>query len=301
MTKPYEMLRPVPFDTERRPKGLGRVFYVNTYGTNVNDSNAGTDPDQPLQKIETAIAKCTAGKNDYIFVQDVWDADTMPITINKAAVHIVGLSHSPLPIFATVAVGGDTPSFEIGGAGHHVEIAGFALGGGGSGGAIEFLTGGSYGQWIHDNLFGSVHPGAETPLYGIEYNVGGGDYSVIEDNVFLGDGMNSGLIDGIAILLKAGMGIIRRNTFRNISAVNISYVSGQGFEICNNKFSLNADTTGLAITLSAAILDAYVHDNDAQFGDTDAMGNVPYSDGAAGDANNWARNTAGAATVVYPA
>ena len=72
--------------------------------------------------------------------------------------------------------------------------------------------------------------------------------------------------------------------------------------ILNNQISMDADTAGAAITLGAESLGCWIDGNSANFGDTNASGNLPYVDSATGgaDQNNWGLNYQGGA-AAYPA
>jgi len=299
--EPFAALAPLPGRTQQRPFQLGRVFYVDTYGTNVDDSGEGDDPNHPLQKIVTAIGKCEANRGDFVFVNDVWSEDTEPIVVNKAKIHLIGISVSPVPMFVVVTPTGDTAVFQIPTAGQHVEIAGFNIGGGASRGGIQTQES-PFGNWIHHNVFGHEFPGGGTPAYGIKSNHAptGMAHALIEDNIFYGeDGAASfGKIDTNGMLMYGCKGLVlRRNRFIGIEGINVQITDAVKCIIEDNRFAIDGNTTGRALTLIGCA-GCWIDGNKAGFGKTD-MAAVAYADD--GSDNHWGTNASGAEVASYPA
>ncbi len=285
------------------PSIMGDTYYVDTYGSATDDSNAGTDPNYPMTTVNAAMGRCTTDHNDYVIILDAWTSDTEPITVNKTRVHFVGINPSPAPMYVVMTPGTDESVFKMGSASNHCEIAGINLGGGANHGGIELNSGATaaYGLWIHDCVFGHEFPGGATPKYGI-FNVqpAGPTHCVIEDNHFYGTtSVAWGKIDDSGMLLYGAKGtIIRRNTFLGLPAFGISLSTTSGAIIQDNRISLDTDQTGGAITL-AACTGCWVDGNPSHFGDTDAMGKSPFADDSS-DGNNWGSNWVGNA-VDFPA
>ena len=292
----------------------GKVLFVDyLLGA---DGNAGTNPNYPKQTIASAFAsltgKTTGWHNDYIFIiasKDQDDAAAIAPTTTDAHWHLVGISN-PQATFGVVLrmdSSHDTSScIDLSaGSGLEAEIAGINFGGGSTGmGGI--LVGQSHGLWIHNNVFGHSFCG-DTPAYGIVKNVQtNAENMLIEDNFFYGSATNANgkiATDGICVngATPGKNIIIRRNTFIGIPGICINLDSTGGI-ITDNLFSLPSDTAGKAITVGTYSYACWINGNSANFGDTNAMGNLPYVDNSAGgaDANNWGLNYQGGA-AGYPA
>ena len=137
----------------------GKVYFVETTGTTGSDSNSGLSPDVPLLKIQTALANCTSGNHDYIFVLNAWDGDAATITVAKNTVHIIGMScknHSAPWPWLKIAGTGAAPVFTITGGTMNYEIAGLALAANSTNPCITFgASAGQYSSYghIHDIAF----------------------------------------------------------------------------------------------------------------------------------------------------
>ena len=280
---------------------VGEIFHVNTASATFpgDDGNSGLDFEHPLLTITAALAKCVANRHDYILIWDYWQAsgETWPISVDKNAVHILGVTVPGLP-FPAIHPPSDTGAFQLTSSGQYGEIAYLTIGGGSSHGGIKMGNSGQVdGFNIHHNVFG--HEFFGTPLNGIEQPVGSsrGGYGVkINDNIFLGDLANvGGKITGNAIdLLK-----ITTEPWRNIQiehnqflgcAVGINMTLGLGGQILNNKFVIADSGDGEAIALLAGTLGMMVDGNVAMNGGDAAIGQQPYVDVAATNKNHWGVN-----------
>ena len=291
---------PVPGLDVRRPWNLGRVIYVDAYATHVSDTNEGNDPNHPLKTMAAAMLKATANQNDYIIVLDAWSEDTEPIVVNKARTHLIGVNTGPIPQFVVATPSSDTAEFQIPTAGQQCEIAGFNIGGGASRGGIQTNTS-PYALWIHHNVFGHEYPGSATPKYGIESNHAptGMVHSCIEDNIFWGtDGAASfGKIDTNGMLMYGCKALVlRRNKFMGIPGINGQITDAVKCIIEDNKFALDGNTTGRALTLIGCA-GCWIDGNSANFGKT-AMADVPWADDNSD--NHWGSNYNGDG-IAYPA
>ena len=294
--------------------GIGRVYFVdNTYGA---DGNAGLDPSYPKKTIQAALDVCTDFYNDYVFVSRRATTDyttTTPILLGAHTTHLIGLSNAtPQGALIRLVHTNETdnvleiPQDE----GYHNEIAGFGFAGGttAKGGICATGSGGGCtGVWIHHCNFGGLLTKG-TPDYGIFCATGQEMQAwTIEDCSFYGSGNNSKGLIGVDGIMQPTAGsstckhlIIRNNIFMGIPGVAISLASVSGAIIFGNQFSLDAETSGAAITLASTCLGCWVSWNDSNFGSTNAMTNGGYRDLAAGDANNWSSNWCGG-EISYPA
>lgn len=296
MTRPIDMFRPVLGLGVHRPAAMGRVFYVDTYGARVSDSNEGTDPDHPLSTLQAGIDKCTDDQGDYVIVLDCYEADTEPILLNSGCCHVIGLS---LPSSAgyTALNGGGTDLFRI--SANYVELAGFTMISASADG-IHFYSNIGY-AWIHHCNFAT---NAASLVNAIEADSTYGTHSMIEDNCF---GFEAGNITGDGITGGLCQSVIRRNTFRNIAGtcLNLTCTTNAGGEIYGNYFYAaiaSAEAKGWAIKLPLNSDGWLVMDNYAsQTGD--ATGNNPFTDASTGTLatcmNGWSHNYAGV-TIQVP-
>lgn len=72
----------------------GERFFVDSSGS---ATNPGTNPDAPISTIDAAIAKCTAGQGDIIYVMPGHaETVTAAITMDVAGVSIIGLGEGGL-------------------------------------------------------------------------------------------------------------------------------------------------------------------------------------------------------------
>ena len=268
----------------------GNVFWVD--GVSGDDSQDGLAPNKPLKKIDTALGLCSNDNNDYIFVLDCYQQDTFPIVVDVTKVHIIGIVNKSNR-YAVMAPSGDTAIFTISGTGNDCEIAGFDLSAGAAHGSIELNN--PIGIHIHDCLFGCNQAGG-TPQDGIIAETGQYNpiHGVIENCKFYGTGNSSNgklTRDGIR---GTGGGAanwknmtIRNNIFLGIPGIGIDLDRAQGAMILDNRFALDANTAGAAITLGAATTGCFIDGNHANFGKT-AMAANPYVDGSA--VNTWGLN-----------
>ena len=267
--------------------GAGEVYWVDGIGG--DDSQDGLTAETPLLKIDTALGLCTADNNDYIFVLDCYQQDTFPIAVDKTRVHIIGIAN-PYGQYPVMLPTGDTAIFTVGSSGIYSEISGFNLSGGAAHGCIE-LTG-AVGLWIHQCMFGGANAGG-TPQDGILLVTGSTtSEALIEHNYFLGSGNASGKLtrDGIQALSTNPMthAVIRNNVFQGCPSIGVNLGgNAQSAMILDNKFALDANTAGAAITLGAGSAGCFIDGNHANFGKT-AMAANPYVDGSA--VNTWGLN-----------
>ena len=273
---------------------VGSIFFVD--GASGSDNNSGLTPLLPKKKIETMQGSCTNGKHDYIFVTDYWTADTMPITVSKTTVHIIGISnlfHTPMSMAWTAMPGGAAANFEFTASSHYCEVAGFQVAGDGSNPGM-LCSAGCVGVWIHHNSFGSQIATQDGILLSADLADGR-----IEHNYF-GKALTR---DGIRIAVDATETVIANNLFMRCPGIGINTLSGGGHPawmmILDNRFILPSDTAGKAITLTDAEY-CYIDGNRANFGRNDALVNNPYVDSSGDDSNTWGLNHKGGASA-YPA
>ena len=267
--------------------GGGTTYFVQ--GFDGLDTNDGLTRDKPFKTIAHALDLCVDGNDDSIIVLDHYQ-ETFPITVSKAKVHIIGVNVGQPMVWLTHAL--DTAIFNI--EADFVEIAGFEFGAGATHAAIEFTASKGYGR-IHDCAFGWMQAGQD----GIRVVAPFDPPEEIIEKCLFGEAVTR---DGIRIDHNMTRGIIQDNIFRSVTGVGINVPGTMALGIIRrNKFMLPANTDGAAITLSAACAGVFVEDNDANFGDTAAMGAVPWvvTGGAAG-ANCFDNNKRGG-VVVFPA
>jgi len=274
-------------------------FYVNTASATYpgNDNNDGLSYKTPLLTITAALAKCVDGRNDVIYIIDYWrpDGETWPISIEKRAVHILGVALQGLP-YPAIHPATDVAAFQLTSSGQYGSIGFLTIGGGASHGGIDWLNEGQVdGFRIHNNVFG--HQWFGTPLSGIHQVATasrGGFGNIIEDNQFLGDLANcNGAITGNGIdMLGAVVSsdlIIRNNRFMGVYiGANLTKVTNG--MIYGNKFVCADAVDGEAVSLLASCLGCMVDDNRAMNGGDAAMTKEPYRDVAATNKNHWGMN-----------
>ena len=288
--------------------GAGNVFYVNGGSDGpVVDTGSGLTPDDPKQLIQSAIDLCTSNNNDYVIVLNYGAngraAETWPITVDKVMCHVIGVGTAgqKWPVVRPNApAGADTasPAFSV--TADRVEIANLEIGGGDTAGGIHPVdAGGVWGLTIHDCFFGVTGdsagqdgirvPAASAAPYLTVYGCRFGHY-------LTRDGVR---FDANATRCMIGVPGLPFNYFHHIAGIAINVaaaVTEPG--VFGNRIAIPANTAGAGITLGAGVLDAWVMDNVANFGDTD-MGNNPFADGAAAGANDWANNMQGI-TLAQP-
>ncbi len=290
--------------------GAGAVFYVNGGSDGAaNDTGDALTPGAAKQTIAAAIALCTDNNNDTVVILNYGSNGrtaeaAWPIVVDKILMHIVGVGTAgqKWPVVRPADPGGaDTaaPAFNV--TADRVEISGLEIGGGDTAGAIHPTdAGGVWGLTVHDCFFGVTGDAAGQD--GIRVPAGSAaPYLTVY-------GCRFGLFltrDGVrfdANGTRSMIGVPGRpsNYFHHIAGIAINLAAAvEQPGIHNNVIAVVANTAGAAITLNAAVLDGWIFGNVANFGDT-AMGNNPYTDGAAGGANDWGNNMQGV-TLVMPA
>lgn len=265
---------------------MGKIYYVN--GNTGSDGYSGESKVNPMKTIKGALAKCVSGHDDYIIVLNHYQ-ETFPITVNKSMVHIIAVNVGQPMVWLTAS--GNTAIFNI--EEDFVEIAGFEFGSGVAHAAIEFTASKGYGR-IHDCVFGWMQTGQDGIKVVAPYEAA----ETIIENCFFGNNLTR---DGIRIEHAMTRGLIQDNLFRSVPGIGINVVSQITLgTIRRNKFMLPSDSAGKAITLGANNSGVFVEDNDANFGDTNAMGQIPWADAAGADVNTWDNNKAGG-VVAFPA
>ncbi len=290
------------------PITRGKVIYVDSASWGKGSSGYdGSNPNYPLNKIDTAVGLCTAGNGDYIFALNSWENDTTTITVDIATTHIIGLGNfnqrAPT-CWIKIAGTGALPVFTIkGGDAANCEIAGFTLGADSSHPCITSAAGSSTNlayAWIHHCSFAATGDGAFTAQDGILQDSSGGgfDGTLVEDCTF-GAQISR---DGIRFV-DFYWGLLRNNLFRGLaSGVGIHQVTGghsTGMpDIINNKcFQAAATVQGAFVTTvdgGGGLIDGNVCAEDA----TGTCGNNPYLEGTGVCA--WGVNWSGYA-VTLPA
>ena len=280
--------------------GMGNAYYVNGGSDGPTGATGLGTKESPFQTIKEAMAKCTSGNDDYIYVLNYGSngraAETWPIAVAKDQLHIIGLRATEGSKWSTVkpAASATPNAFTV--TGQRCEFAGLEIGGYSTGSGIE-IGNGVWGTTIHDCWFGITGDTAGT--HGV-YVASGADapYLCIYDCHF-GASLTG---DGIRIAGNATRGFLgiknHGNIFRRIAGIAIN-VSGSavGIEIIGNRFDMAADTVGDAITLAAGTSACYIEDNDCAYSEA-AVTTKYYVDGAT-NANNWGNNRVSGA-LLYP-
>ena len=276
--------------------GMGNEYYVNGGSDGPTGATGQGTKESPFQTIKEALAKCTSGNDDYVYVLNYGSngraAETWPIAVTKDQVHINGLRATMGSKWSTVkpAATGTPNAFTI--TGQRCEIANLEIGGYSTGSGIE-IGDAVWGTTIHDCWFG--YTGDTAGTHGI-YVASGADapYLCVYDCRF-GSSLTG---DGIRIAGNATRGFINKNIFRDIAGIAIN-VSGSavGGEIVDNRFQMLADTAGDAITMSAGSSGWYIGGNRAGYSKA-AVTTEYYVDG--GTANDWDDNYESGA-LQYPA
>ena len=271
-----------------------RVYYVDGGSTGpTNNNEDGMTPETPKRTLQAGIDLCVSGQDDVVVVLNYGGnaraVEAWPVLLNKDMVHLVGVGNpaQKWPVVSVLAPGGaDTARPAILVTGHRCSISGLELGGGNTAACIYLGTVGlisPWGVWIHDCWFGvstdsvgqdgiGILAGADAPMARIEACEFGPSITR----------------DGIRIAGNSTRGMIISNIFKRMAGIAIN-VSAVACSIRGNTMFLPSNTAGKGITLAAAALGCYVSHNYANFGDTE-MANNPYTDGAAGGANDWVFN-----------
>jgi len=272
-------------------EGAGDIFYV--HGSSGDDTNDGATPETALLTITAALALCTAGANDYIFVisypgdagEAVW-----PIPIDTSKVHIIGTptQASPSPLIDAPA---NTACFTIHASAGNVEIAGLEFSAGATAACIQ-NDGIVWKAHIHHNDFGWQAGARDGILL-----TGAVDppHWYIHDNRF-GLGITR---NGIRFEHNSTRTVIQNNLFNVVSGAVGVHLQGlcTGHIFVLDNYFLVADVgAGEAITTSATAL-GLAAGNVAAEGKA-ALGNIPYVDGGA---FSWGNNMGSLGVTQMPA
>lgn len=279
--------------------GKGGVYYVNggSDGPTSNNSD-GKSPWTPKQTITAALALCTDNYNDVIYVLNYGSngraAETWPIVVNKAQVHIIGVGHKGNKWATVTATGANKAAFSV--TAHRVEIAGLEIGGtsGGNGAGVNVgSVAGVWGCYIHDCWFGVADGAGQNGV--TVSSTWDAPYLRIEDCEF------SNGLTGTAIVLDGvtTKGTIANNRFIDCTKGIDVNGAGQGMRILNNIFGLDADTAGDAIDLAAGVGEALICGNIANDKGKADMSSECYVD-TTGTGNFWLLNYQGG-TAAFPA
>jgi hypothetical protein len=284
------------------------LFYVD--GVNGANTNDGLTPGEAFLDITYALSQCTDEHNNYIIVLE-YPADgsppgteTYPIAVDIDRVHLIGAAypHSEGDKFAFLGATDDNEIFSI--QGKWVEIAYFKLSGGTNHAAIEFgdTPVNCKGAAIHHCQFSEKTGTVGNAAHGIwmeTNNTLGGNWCYIAYNKFYPQ------ITSYAIRFESNPAypVIHNNWFIKPGDIAIYVNSGGAYgEITDNSFSLASDTTGLAITFTAAAVGVpwWIDGNRAHYGSTPMTQN-PYRDIGVIPGpleNNWGVNWVGAAPTM---
>jgi hypothetical protein len=253
-------------------ESAGNIFFV--HGTSGLDTNDGTTPETAFLTITAALAACTAGNNDYIFVvsypgdagEAVW-----PIPIDISKVHIIGTptQASPSPLINAPA---DTACFTIYASGGNTEIAGLEMTAGATAACID-TSGVVWKANIHHNDFG-WQAGARDGI--LLPGVADCPHWLIHHNRF-GVGLTR---SGIRMEHNSTRSVISNNLFTVLLGaigIHLQGLCTGGINILDNKFRTPDNAAGEAITTSATAI-GLATGNEAAEG-KGAIGNNPYVDG----------------------
>jgi hypothetical protein len=266
---------------------MGSAFYVSSSGA---DTNAGTR-DAPFLTITAAIAACTAGADDYIFVLGYAGAaagETWPIPMATSKVHLIGTpgQANPSPLLTPP---GDTNAIDI--TASNCEVSGLEIAAGATGAGIN-ISGVTWKTHIHDCWFAWQGTGQD----GIRLSAGTDDApsAHIHDNYF-GMGLTR---NGVRVVFNSTRSIIEDNIFADVPSGAVGILVVNEFAngvILNNVFQVADAANGEAITLPATCNNAMVHGNYAMQGVV-AMANTAFRDLGA---NHWGWN-ASSITAALP-
>jgi hypothetical protein len=276
---------------------MGNAYFVNGGSDGPTGATGLGTKENPFQTIKEALAKCTSGNDDYIYVLNYGSngrgAEDWPILVTKDQVHIIGLRETLGSKWSCVKPDESANAFTV--SGQRCEFAGFEAGGYSAGSAIQ-ISNGVWGTTIHDMWFGYSSDTAGT--HGV-YVASGADapmtcvYDCIFGHHLTGDGIR---ISGNATRSFLGMRG-HGNTFIQIAGIAINIPgSAVDIQILDNRFQMAADTVGDAITLSSGSSDIYVDGNDCGY--TKAAVTTKYYVDAS-TANDWGNNRVSGA-LLYP-
>ena len=277
----------------------GSMFYVD--GTNGNDANSGTDPSAPFLTVTAALAACTGGQNDYVFILNYPSTapgtEVFPIALNKSHVHLIGVpdeaSRRNVCLFCQ---DGDVNTLDLGADANDCEIAGIEFGA--TTAACIFTdtpTPFTCRAHIHHCEFGWIRQCQD----GIYIKEGGADtpHWLVEHNRFGENCSRAGIYNNY----NSTRSFYRNNFFKVASgAVGIHLAglcTGHIF-ILDNIFQVVDNAAGEAITTSATATG--IATGNVACSGKGAMGNIPWVDGGSFD---WGWNVATAApsACIMPA
>ena len=231
----------------QRLRKYTKNWYVDGYYGDDDASNPGDRPEKPLYTITEALARCSSGQYDTIFVSRAAVTEATPIVINKSSVRIVGDPYTVKGSAANCVViaTGDTDCFTFAAA--DISIEGFMLQAGATSAGVGFTAvAGSVRQRIerctfYTGAYGVLAPNAaDSPSH----------YLAVLDCLFLPSGSTTG---GISYGSNGSWPIFRGNFFEYAGTANI-YVWGSGHaggRIEDNVFMLSGEIAGGAITIGA--------------------------------------------------
>ena len=232
--------------------GRGSIFYVD--GTNGVDTNDGLSPDLPFLTVTAAIAACTTGANDYIFILEYPSTapgtETFPIALNKSHVHLIGVpkqaSRRNVCLFCQ---DGATNTLELGADADDCEIAGIEFGA--TTAACIYAdspTPFTCRVHFHDCEFGWIR----TCTYGIHIEDNGSDtpHWLVENNRF-GENCTAA---GIYNDYNSTRSFYRNNFFTvatNAVGIHLAGLCTGKIFILDNYFQVTDQAAGEAITVTA--------------------------------------------------
>lgn len=279
------------FTTFLQGKQVGNVYFVDGGSTGLAAGHAGTSPNTACLTLTAALAKCTDGNNDFIFVLNYGSAgrtaETWPIVVSKSMVHIIGTTGKPSGMWATVtATGENKDAFNIATAGGHCEIAWLEIGGtaAGSGSGINVgitPAGAPWGLHVHDCWFG-VADGAGAN--GIYVPSGCDAPQMAIERCRFGDALTG---TGIKISGVCTRGTITDNVFTR-TPVGI-LLSGTSVFVARNYIAMGSDAAGKGMNVATTAAKCYITDNQGTFGDAAAT-NCPFLENNSTDVNDWGLN-----------
>lgn len=278
--------------------GMGNAYFVNGGSDGPTGATGLGTKESPFQTFKEALAKCTSGNDDYIYVLNYGSngrgTEDWPILVTKDQVHIIGVRATQGSKWSTVKPDESDNAFTV--SGQRCEFANLEIGGFSAGSGIEIATG-VWGTTVHDCWFGVTGDTAGT--HGV-YVASGADapyltvYNCHFGSFLTGDGVR---IAGNAT--RGNLGLKNNgNVFSRIAGIAIN-VSGSavGINIIGNRFDMAADTAGDAITLAAGTSACYMDDNDCGF--SEAAVTTKYYVDSATNANNWGNNRV-SGVLLYP-
>lgn len=272
---------------------VSRVFFAD--GAHGDDGNVGNRREKPFATIQAAIDACGDYYQDTIYVMSTAQLEA-DITVNKHNVSIIGLPppHPQSQPGTWIApVGGTRATIRI------------------SAGAVNlknlYITGVA-GQPCVDFTAGATHTRVgitscyfDVGTYGVSAHVGvnaPSHHLIVKDCTFQG-GLTVG---GIYYAANGSWNIFDGNFFDLVPGPQIHVVSAGGTaasRIINNRFSLDSDTNGEAISFLGSNTRWFIDNNVAADSGITDPGNTPYGDNQNPSAQMWGRNYRGG-TIIAP-